>query len=41
MRFKLDENLPRAAREPLSENGWDVHDVEPTRLRIRDHPSGA
>lgn len=27
MRFKLDENLPRAARALLEERGWDVHDV--------------
>lgn len=27
MRFKLDENLPRLAREPLAEHGWEVHDV--------------
>lgn len=27
MRFKLDENLPRAARERLTAPGWDVHDV--------------
>lgn len=27
MRFKLDENLPRAARDRLSVRGWDVHDV--------------
>lgn len=27
MRFKLDENLPRAARALLESRGWDVHDV--------------
>lgn len=27
MRVKLDENLPRAARERLLGLGWDVHDV--------------
>ncbi|MEO7521147.1 MAG: DUF5615 family PIN-like protein [Gemmatimonas sp.] len=27
MRVKLDENLPRAARELLIALGWDVHDV--------------
>ena len=27
MRFKIDENLPRAARERLREHGWDAHDV--------------
>ena len=27
MRVKLDENLPRAARERLVTLGWDVHDV--------------
>ena len=27
MRFKLDENLPRAPRAVLAEHGWDVHDV--------------
>jgi predicted nuclease of predicted toxin-antitoxin system len=27
VRFKLDENLPRAARDRLSVGGWDVHDV--------------
>ncbi len=27
MRFKLDENLPRAARAVLAAPGWDVHDV--------------
>ena len=27
MRFKLDENLPRAARAVLEIHGWDVHDV--------------
>lgn len=27
MLFKLDENLPRAARNRLSVRGWDVHDV--------------
>jgi predicted nuclease of predicted toxin-antitoxin system len=27
VRFKLDENLPRAARARLAEHGWDVHDV--------------
>lgn len=27
MRFKLDEYLPRAARDRLGERGWDVHDV--------------
>ncbi len=27
MRFKLDENLPRAARAVLGAHGWDVHDV--------------
>lgn len=27
MRVKLDENLPRAARERLIALGWDVHDV--------------
>lgn len=35
MRFKLDENLPLAAREPLTEQGWDVHDVH------EEHLSGA
>ena len=86
MRVKLDENLPRAARDRLLTFAWDVHDVydeglesavdtqiqrdqsigavlqcldaairaletqriqgslwivEPQRLRIRDHPTGA
>ncbi|MEO6331170.1 MAG: DUF5615 family PIN-like protein [Gemmatimonadaceae bacterium] len=27
MRFKLDENMPRLARERLVSRGWDVHDV--------------
>jgi predicted nuclease of predicted toxin-antitoxin system len=27
VRFKLDENLPRAARAVLEARGWDVHDV--------------
>lgn len=27
LRFKIDENLPRAAHERLSVGGWDVHDV--------------
>lgn len=27
MRFKLDKNLPRAARAVLEGHGWDVHDV--------------
>lgn len=27
MRFKLDENLPRLAREQLAEHGWEVHDA--------------
>ena len=27
MRFKLDENLPRSARERLVAHGWDAHDV--------------
>ena len=71
MRSKLDENMPRLARERLELRGWDVHDVydeglsaeldqsiqqacererrilatlwivEPERLRIRDHATGA
>ena len=32
MRFKLDENLPRIARERLTERGWDVHDVHEEQL---------
>lgn len=32
MRFKLDENLPRAAREVLADRGWDVHDVHQEQL---------
>ena len=27
MLFKLDENLPRLARDRLVALGWDVHDV--------------
>jgi predicted nuclease of predicted toxin-antitoxin system len=27
VRFKLDENIPRLARERLELRGWDVHDV--------------
>jgi predicted nuclease of predicted toxin-antitoxin system len=27
MRVKLDENMPRRARELLENLGWDVHDV--------------
>jgi hypothetical protein len=27
VRFKLDENMPRRARERLESQGWDVHDV--------------
>ena len=32
MRFKLDENLPRRARERLSQHGWDVHDTHEEQL---------
>jgi predicted nuclease of predicted toxin-antitoxin system len=32
VRFKLDENLPRAARTRLTERGWDVQDVHEERL---------
>lgn len=27
MKFKLDENLPRSARDQLTARDWDVHDV--------------
>lgn len=33
MRFKLDENLPRVARDRLESRGWDVHDVHEEGLR--------
>jgi predicted nuclease of predicted toxin-antitoxin system len=32
VRFKLDENLPRAARSRLERQGWDVHDVQDEHL---------
>lgn len=32
MRFKLDENLPRAARPRLEHLGWDVHNVQDEHL---------
>ena len=32
MRFKLDENLPRAARRVLEAQSWDVHDVHEEKL---------
>jgi len=32
VRFKLDENMPRSARQPLMANGWDVEDVHEERL---------
>lgn len=36
MRFKLDENLPRAARPRLAAHGWDVHDVYEEQLAGAD-----
>lgn len=32
MRFKLDENLPRAARARLEQRGWNVHDAHEEQL---------
>lgn len=32
MRFKLDENMPRAARAVLESRGWEVHDVHQEEL---------
>ena len=32
MRFKLDENMPRAARQPLVDRGWNVEDVHDEQL---------
>jgi len=36
VRFKLDENLPRAARARLVQQRWDVHDVYEERLAGAD-----
>jgi hypothetical protein len=32
VRFKLDENMPRAARPVLEAHRWDVHDVHEEKL---------
>ena len=36
MRFKLDENLPRAARARLEARGWDIHDLHEEQLAGAD-----
>jgi predicted nuclease of predicted toxin-antitoxin system len=33
LRFKLDENLPRSARDRLTARNWDVHDVYEEQLQ--------